>query len=90
MITASFDGYAKIWPWEKLIKNDKNLADFIYSIYFDNTNKCEKNCWNVAFSCKNRYAFATFTRKMKRTNDVETVVYVFDLAQQAIKHEFTR
>jgi len=51
--------------------------------------KCEKNCWNVAFSCKNRYAFATFTRKMKRTNDVETVVYVYDIISSSIKQEFT-
>ncbi|EAR90831.2 bromodomain protein (macronuclear) [Tetrahymena thermophila SB210] len=90
MITASFDGYAKIWPWKKLIENDKRLSDQIFSIYFDNSNKCEKNCWNVAFSCKNRYAFATFTRKMKRTKEVETVVYVHELAEKKIKHEFTQ
>ncbi|KAL4459846.1 hypothetical protein ABPG74_003372 [Tetrahymena malaccensis] len=90
MITASFDGFAKIWPWKRLIENDKRLSEQIYSLYFDNTNKCEKNCWNVAFSCKNKYAFATFTRKMKRTKEVETVVYVHELAEKKIKHEFTQ
>jgi hypothetical protein len=79
MITASFDGTAKIWPWKNLIENDKKLSDYIITMYFDDdAKKCEKNCWNVAFSCKNRYAFATFTRKFKRTKEVETVVYIYD------------
>jgi len=39
MITASFDGYAKIWPWKKLLNNDRQLTEFIFSLYFDNSNK---------------------------------------------------
>lgn len=74
MISASFDGTAKIWTLPAGITAEseerlprKKASDF--TIFFDDSKTHDAKCWSVNWSHSSRYAMASFSRKSRKKTD---------------------
>lgn len=93
LISASFDGTAKIWPWNK--QNFEENRDMEPLFIFEGEVGSRGNdikCCAVAWSCRGRYVVASFCKKLKKSTEdndfIRTNIQVFDFHQEKRTHKF--
>ena len=75
IISASFDGTARIWPFNSndFAKNKEAKSSYVFDSELGRSQDIK--CYAVAWSCKGRYAVASFCKKTnKRAEDKQNVV----------------
>lgn len=89
LISASFDGTAKIWKWNPLSFSANIQKRSDYTIFFDSSKTHDAKCWSVNFSCKGRYAMASFSKKSRKKNEtgqLMTNLQIFDCKSEKVIH----
>ena len=86
MISASFDGTAKIWTLPEGLSSDseerlknKTVSDF--TIFFDDAKSHDAKCWAVNWSHNSRYAMASFSRKSRKKTEsgkLQSNIQIYD------------
>lgn len=86
MISASFDGTAKIWNLPENLTCDseerikpKSSSDF--TIFFDDNKTHDAKCWAVNWSHNSRYAMASFSRKSRKKSEsgkLQSNIQIYD------------
>ena len=74
LISASFDGTAKIWLMAANLTYEsddrlKSRSSSDFTIFFDDNKTHDAKCWAVNWSCYSRYAMASFSRKSRKKNE---------------------
>ena len=75
ILTASFDGTAKIWEWNMYLPNNRDKRSAVTLNYKDREHggrlTGELKCWAITWSFQGTYAIAAFCRRLRRKGDSE-------------------
>lgn len=92
LITASFDGTAKIWPWicDNFLANKETKSIYVFDGELGKGSDIK--CCAVAWSCRGRYAVASFCKKMGKKHEdtgiVQSNIQVYDSLKEKRLHKF--
>lgn len=94
LLSASFDGTAKIWPWNS--NNFEANRDMKTLFVFEGElgKGVDIKCCAVAWSCNGRFAITSFCRKIQRRGDdnpqLQANIQIYDSKINSRLHKFDK